>query len=248
MIELDMNFVLACVVVFAATIVAGLAGFGLNIISVPPLLLIYPPASVIALMKILTLGTTWVILVDAWRHISWRWIARMLPLSLVGLFLGTYLLSILDAHVIEVIAGATVFSLAVLLLRWQPHAVRERRWMAPVVGFVSGTSSTMTGMSGPPLVLFLTVMAVNIHVFRATTAMYFISLDVVGLPTLISQGIVTFDDLVLALLLAPVALVGRFLGSKMVAYVSPVAFRRATVSLLLLTGGISMVNGGLALL
>jgi uncharacterized membrane protein YfcA len=247
MIEFDIAFALACAVVLFATIVAGLAGFGLTIISVPPLLLIYEPASVIALMKILTLGTTWVILIDAWRFISWRWIVRILPMSLAGLFLGSYLLRILNADIIVVAAGAIVFVLAVRLLSWHPGETQERGWMAPLVGFTSGTSSTLTGMPGPPLVVFLTAMQVETQVFRATSAMYFISLDVVGLPTLISQGTVTAADVGLSLWLAPVAIVGRFLGGRLVPYVSPLAFRRATVTLLMVTGVVSMVNGGIAL-
>src|SRR5665811_880136 len=166
------ELLLAIVIVLAATIIAGLAGFGLSIVSVPPLLLLFDPGTVIALNKILTLGTTWIILVEAWRHISWRWIARVLPTALVGLFIGSYLLRVLDAEVIKVIAGVIVISLALLLLTWQPQELKERPWMAPLIGLASGTSSTSVGMSGPPLVLFFTVMSVPVQAFRATAAMY----------------------------------------------------------------------------
>jgi len=243
MIEIDATFLLACLIILVATIVAGLAGFGLSILSVPPLLLLYDPATVISLNKILTLGTTWVIVVEAWRHISWRWIARILPTGLVGLFVGTWLLRALDSNVIKVIAGAIVIALAVLLLSWQPRAVRERPWMGPAVGLVSGTSSTAVGMAGPPIVLFFTVMGVSKEVFRATTATYFVASDVVGLPTLISQGIVGGEDLRLSLALAPIALVGRLIGIRLVPHVSPRAFRRATLALLLVTGSVSVVTG-----
>ena len=246
--EFDTTFLLACLIMFVATMVSGLAGFGLSIVSIPPLLLIYDPGTAIALNKILTLGTTWIIVVEAWRHISWRWIVRILPVALVGLFIGSWLLQVLDSNVIKVIAGAVVFGLAVLLLTWHPHQLRERVWMAPLVGLLSGTASTATGMAGPPLVLFLTVMAVAPQTFRATSAMYFIMLDLVGLPTLIGQGAVTMSDLRLALTLAPVAIVGRILGGRLVRFVSPVAFRRATLGLLLVTGSVSIWTGLSALL
>lgn len=248
MVEIDSTFVLAGLIVFFATVVSGLAGFGLSIVSIPPLLLIYDPGTAIALNKILTLGTTWIIVAEAWRHISWRWIARILPLALIGLLAGSWLLRVLDASVIEVVAGAVVFALAVLLLTWQPRTVREQPWMAPLVGFLSGTASTATGMAGPPLVLFLTIMAVAPQTFRATSAMYFIALDLVGLPTLIGQGTVTMSDLRLSLALAPIAIVGRVLGARLVRFVSPLAFRRATLGLLLITGSVSMGSGLSALL
>lgn len=243
MIELDPTFLLACAIVLTAATVSGLAGFGLAIISIPPLLLLYEPATVIALIKVLTLGTTWIIVADAWRDISWRWIARIAPTALVGLFAGSWLLRVLDADAIKVIAGTVVFALALALLTWQPHAIRERGWMGPALGIVSGVGSTSVGLSGPPLVLFFTVMRIGKEALRATTATYFVVLDLVGLPTLVRQGTVTVDDLWLAVALAPVAVVGRFLGIRLVPHVSALAFRRVTLGLLLVMGGVSVATG-----
>lgn len=243
MIELDSTFLLACGILLVAAVVSGLAGFGFSIVSIPPLLLLYDPGTAIAINKILTIGTTWIVVFEAWKHISWRWIARLLPTSLAGLVLGGWLLRVLDADAIKVIAGATVIVLAVLLLTWRPHRLRERGWMAPVIGLVSGTGSTATGMAGPPLVLAFTVLGMTKETFRATASAYFVASDLVGLPTLIGQGAVTGGDLRLALALAPVAVIGRLLGIRLVRHVSPLAFRRATLVLLLLTGGVSVVTG-----
>ena len=243
MIDLDVAFVLACLIVLTAATVSGLAGFGLAIISIPPLLLLYEPPTVVAIMKVLTVGTTWIIIADAWRDISWRWIARMVPTALVGLFVGTWLLRVLDGSVIRIIVGAVVFVLAVVLLFWQPHRFQERWWMVPALGLVSGTGSTSVGLSGPPVVLFFTVMGVAKETLRATIATYFVSLDVVGLPALVTQDLVTADDLKLAVALAPVAVLGRVVGIRLVRFVSPLAFRRATLGLLLVTGTVSIVTG-----
>ncbi len=244
---IDAVFLLACVVIAGAAIVSGLAGFGLGIVAIPPLLLLYDPATVIAIMKVLTLSSTWIIIVDAWGDISWRRIVRIVPLAVAGLFIGGWLLEALDAAAIKAIAGVVVFVLAALLLTWQPVALRERAWMAPAVGLLSGIGSTSTGMSGPPLVLFFTVTGVDKLTFRATAATFFVLTDLVGLPALVSQGAITGDDLLVALALAPVALLGRLVGIRLVPRVSPVAFRRATLGLLLVTGSVSIVTGLAAL-
>jgi hypothetical protein len=47
--------------------------------------------------------------------------------------------------------------------------------------------------------------------------------------------------------LAPVALLGRLIGIRLVPLVSPLAFRRATLGLLLVTGSVSIVSGLAAL-
>lgn len=247
MIEIDAIFLLACVFIAGAAIVAGLAGFGMGIVAIPLMLLLYEPSTVIALIKVITLGTTWVVIAHGWRDISWRRIVTMTPPAVVGLFLGGWLLAALDPAVIKALAGLIVFALAVLLLTWRPVALRERGWMAPAVGFLSGIGSTSTGMSGPPLVLFFTVAGVDKLTFRATAATFFVLTDLVGLPALVGQGAVSGGDLRLALALAPVALLGRLVGIRLVPLVSPLAFRRATLGLLLVTGGISVVTGLAAL-
>lgn len=240
--EIDATFWIAVLIVVGAGATAGLAGFGFSIVSVPTLLLLFDPATVITLNKVLTLGTIWVILIGAWGSVSWRHLRRIVPFGLAGLLAGIGLLRVLDDTAIKLLAGAVVIFFAALLLRGGIRALPERRWMAPVAGLASGTLSTSIGMAGPPVVLLFTVLAVPVPVFRATTVCYFLLTDLIGFPALISQGIVTRDDVVLALLLSPAAIVGRMIGSRLVPYVSPLAFRRATLGLLLVTGTIAVAN------
>lgn len=240
--EIDATFWIAFLIVIGAGATAGLAGFGFSIISVPTLLLLFDPATVITLNKVLTLGTIWVILIGAWGSISWRHLRRTVPFALIGLFVGVSLLRVLDDDAIKLLAGLVVIFFALLLLRGGVKALPERSWMAPLAGLVSGTLSTSTGMAGPPVVLLFTVLAVPVPVFRATSVCYFLLTDLIGFPALIAQGIVTRDDVILALLLSPAAIIGRMLGSRLVPFISPLAFRRATLGLLLVTGAIAVVN------
>lgn len=240
--EIDATFGWSLVIVFLAAAMSGLAGFGFSIISVPALLIFYPPATVIALNKVLTLGTTWMVLVGIWRSISWPHLARLVPLAIAGLGGGILVLKALDAQAIKLVVGVTVILFALLLLSGKVRHVAERRWMAPVAGLVSGISSTSTGMSGPPLVLFFTVIGLPVPTFRATSVAYFLLIDLVGFPALISQGVISQSDIVLALLLAPAALAGRWAGAWLAPFITPARFRRVVLLLLLFTGAIAIVN------
>jgi uncharacterized membrane protein YfcA len=237
-----MTFVWALAIVFLAAASAGLAGFGFSIISVPMLLIFYDPSTVIALNKILTIGTTWVVLLDTWRYVSWVHLKRLVPFSIIGLVGGIVVLKMLDPQMIKLIVGVTVILFALLLLSGLIRHVEERRWMAPVTGLVSGLSSTSTGMSGPPLVLFFTVIGLSVQAFRGTSVCYFLIIDLVGFPALVSQGLISRTDLVLSLFLAPAAIAGRWAGSWFVPYVTPTSFRRVVLCLLLATGGFAIAN------
>lgn len=238
----DLAFVAALLIVVVAAAVSGLAGFGFSIVSVTPLLFFFEPATTLAINKILTLGTTWIILIGIWHAISWRRLVRIVPFSLVGLFIGVWLLKTLDGNTIRLVVAVMVMTFALILLTGVVHEVPEKPWMSPITGLISGMSSTSTGMSGPPLVLYFTAIGVSVEVFRASSVMYFLMLDVVGFPTLIMQGLITWDDVVLALWLAPTALLGRWAGSWLVPYVTPASFRRMVLALLLVTGVVAIVN------
>lgn len=246
--EIDAAFFWAVLIVFLASATSGLAGFGFSIVSVPALLIFHDPSTVIALNKVLTLlGTTWIVLVGIWRCISWPHLARIVPLAIAGLFGGILVLKALDAEAIKLIVGVIVILFALLLLSGQVRHIAERPWMAPLTGFVSGLSSTSTGMSGPPLVLFFTVIALPVQTFRATSVCYFLLIDLVGFPALISQGVIMRSDVVLSLLLAPAAMAGRWAGSWLVPYITPASFRRFVLFLLLGTGTIAIVNAVLSM-
>ncbi len=238
----DLTFVAALLIVLVAAAVSGLAGFGFSIVSVTPLLFFFEPGTTLAINKILTLGTTWIILIGIWHAISWPRLVRLVPFALVGLFGGVWLLTHLDGNTIRLAVAVMVMAFALILLSGVVREVPEKSWMAPITGLVSGISSTSTGMSGPPIVLYFTVIGLSVDVFRATTVMYFILLDVIGFPTLIIQGLITFDDVVLAVWLAPSALLGRWIGSWLVPFVTPESFRRLVLALLLVTGVVAIVN------
>jgi len=72
-------------------------------------------------------------------------------------------------------------------------------------------------------------------------------LDLIGLPALLSQGVISLGDITTAVAFVPVALIGRVAGMRLVRYVSPLTFRRVTLGLLLLTGAIGALSATLAL-
>ncbi len=238
---MDAEIVAAILIVAAAGAISGLAGFGFGLVSVPPLLLIFDPVTVVVLVKVLALATSWLILLDAWRAIRWRTLGLVLPPALLGQFGGIVLLRDLDAAAVKLIASAVVVGFALLLLCGISLPGAERPIADVVAGGVSGVLSTSTGLSGPPIVLLFTVRAYPMTAFRATTVAYFIVLDLVGLPTLFAEGMVDQGTLGTVLVLSPAAFAGRYAGARLVRYVSPPIFRRVTLGLLLLTGVVGIV-------
>jgi uncharacterized membrane protein YfcA len=107
--------------------------------------------------------------------------------------------------------------------------------------------STSTGLSGPPIVLYFTLRDIEVQPFRITIATYFVMLDLIGFPTLIRSDLVTRHDLWIAVLLIPVALLGRMIGVRLAPRLSREHFFRLTLGLLMVTGTIGIVSSVLSL-
>lgn len=234
------------VVIFAGGI-SGMAGFGFSLVAVPLLLLVFPPASVVATTKVLTLATAWVILAGHRQRIESRVLAELIPSALVGLLVGLLILHRVDVVALKLLASAIVVAFALLLaLGWKIQGIATKRAGA-LAGFASGTFSMATGLSGPPVVVLFTGRSIEPTVFRVTMVAYFACIDVVGLSLLAATGSIDSDDLLLAAALIPAAIAGRWGGRWLAERTSPERFRQVTLWLLAATGASGIATAILAL-
>lgn len=229
-------------------VISGLAGFGFALVVVPPLLMLYPPATVTAVAVSLTLATGWVVLLGSWRSVQGRTVLALAPGATIGVFLGTVLIRELEPALIKLIAGAVVVLFALSALRgWKLNAVHHPL-AAPIAGLASGTLNTSTGMAGPPVALLFTTREYDMQAFRSSIMAYFYYVDLIGISLLIQQGIVGRSELAIVVRLLPAAIVGGFIGRRLVGRLSQSQFRMVTLVMLLATGGIGIVTASRALL
>ncbi len=236
------TLLIAMLIALMGGIVSGLAGFGFGLATVPLMLMIYPPATVTALGSSLALASGWIVLISTWRTVQVKTLGALIPGATVGVFIGTILLNRLEPAVIKLIAGSVVLLFAISVLRgWRIDAVHHPL-AAPLAGLASGTLSTSAGMSGPPVVLLFTTRQYDMHQFRGSITAYFYYVNFVGLSVLILRGIVGWEQLQVAIHLLPAAIIGGFVGRRLLRLVSQSQFRKITLVMLLVTGTIGIVT------
>src|SRR6476620_3772291 len=91
------TFIVAATVILGAAVLSGITGFGFGLVSVPPLLMLYPPAAVLAISKILTLSTSWIVIVHGWRQMKPKMILALFPFAVIGMFIGVRVLKHVSA-------------------------------------------------------------------------------------------------------------------------------------------------------
>jgi uncharacterized membrane protein YfcA len=216
--------------------ISGLTGFGFGLVIVPILLLLFEPATVVVLTGVLAVASGLPILAQDRAMVRSRIVMPLLIPALIGALTGVRLLTSLDSTYIKLIAGIVVVVFALMVARgFVIPGIRSR--VAPLVaGYVSGVLGTSTGMSGPPVVLFLTDRTPEPRVFRASITAYFAATNTVGVSLVLRTGVVGARELGIAGVLLPVALAGRRIGQHLHNKVDMAQFRAITLGLLVVTG------------
>ena len=245
---MSLGLLAALLVIVLASTVSGLTGFGLAVVGVPLLLVIYDPATVVVIVASMSLFVNAVIVQDSWREVDLRSVLMLLPPAAVGVFLGTEVLTRANPEYIRLSVGVIVVFSAVLLLREVSLPGVEGFWGTILAGTTSGTLSTSTGIGGPPIVLLFAARNLPKIRFRASNAAYFFFLSVVALATLVIRGIAQPSHFWIVAALIPASFVGKMLGTVLVKRLSNEGFRKITLGIVLLTGSLGIMTATLALL
>ena len=244
---MESTLVFAVLVLLITGIAVGATGFGFALVSVPPLLLLYPPQTVVALIFSASLLPSLLVVASAWRETDLRLVALTLPGALVGLVLGAQLLRLVDPVILKLGAGLFVAAYALAMWRGYRPPRMEGPWSASLAGVASGTLGAATGLTGPPIVILFTARQLARDVFRGTISAYFIVTGLVGLGILTAGGAVGAQEGWLTLVLTPPAALGVLVGNVLAKRISPAMFQKLTLLLLLATGVSGMTTAIVAL-
>ena len=226
----------ALAVVGVAAIVAGLSrgfsGVGGALIFIPlASAAIGPKLSVPVLLVVDTVLAAGLI-PNAWRVGQKPDVFLMAVGALVGVPLGTWLLTQADPIVIRWIMAAIVVGMLGVLI----SGVRYRGpTAAPIligVGGLAGFFSGVAQIGGPPVLVYWLGRDVPAARVRANIVLYFALSTVLTIVSYLIGGLLTVTVLVLAVATAPFYGGGLWLGSQMFGFASEVTFRRICYALI----------------
>lgn len=222
-------------IVFGASIIQALVGFGFGLISVPLMIFVVDlPTAVVTATAVSTVSCA----VQWWesRAVDAREISRRLVLSaLIGMPFGLWLLSNIDARPMKFALGVVVL-FGVFLTVKGFNLQRLPKFFDYAMGLIAGVLSTATSTNGPPLVFLLQARHYEPKDFRAVLNRVFTILNFLTLVMFAIAGKLTSGSLQLALLSIPVMGVGVFLGTRLRTKINPDNFRNLVTGLLLLSG------------
>ena len=232
--------VFVAVAVIAVLIVglskAGLLG-GLGVVGVPLLALVMPARDAAGMMLPVLLCMDAVAVWMYRREVDWSILKIMLPGAAVGTLLGWALWALVsDAMVLLMVGVVTlVFVIdAVFPIRKKLEGLPPSKPWGTFWGGMAGFTSFISHTGGPPFQIYVLPRKLPPAVYAGTTAVFFAIVNTSKLIPYFFLGQLNVHNLTLSAALAPVGVIGVFLGIYLVRRISMKLFYRIAYCLVFL--------------
>jgi uncharacterized membrane protein YfcA len=243
-----LEIVYCCVVMAASYALRGSTGFGAAA-AMPLLALIIPLKVLIPAWTLIGLTAGVTLLGRDRAHIAWGDMARLLPSCLLGIAIGLYAFTALDARTLAQGLGVLIvlyggYSLWITTrpqTRWQASP----RAIAPIAGVLGGAVGTTFGtMASVFFAIYFDVIRMAKDNFRASMSAILVALGIVRGLGYWAVGEYSRDVLITVAIALPMMLVGIFIGNRIHTGLSELAFRRLVATALIISGVALLVKSG----
>jgi len=229
-------------VLFFATLIASVFGFGVGLIAIPIIALFIDIRIAIPLSAMAALTVIIVILLKQWREINFQSVWRLIVASCIGTPFGLlFLKSIQDnlsklilAVIIMLFSGYYLLSPGIIRLRTDRGA-----WF---FGAMAGILGGAYALPGPPVLIYSVFRQWPPGSMRTTLLSFFLPNSMIVVTSHWAGGLWTPSVLVLYGLSLPAMLVGIFIGNYLNRIIPKKKFSKAVYYLLFLCGLILFVQ------
>jgi uncharacterized membrane protein YfcA len=222
--------VAALLVGFAKTAIGGVGSIAIAIFA----LVLPTKESTAAILLLLLVGDV----VAVWhyrRDADLGMLKRLIPAVLPGLALGALFLAWVDDTTLRRAIGALLLVLAAmqLVLTWRsPDTTRVGSSMATAIGTgaAAGFATMTANAAGPVMTLYLVAQGVEKRRFLGTSALFFFGVNLCKVPFSVGLGLFGAETLRRTALLAPLVLVGTWIGLHTARRLSQTRFDQAVLA------------------
>jgi uncharacterized membrane protein YfcA len=208
----------------------GSTGFG-GALGMAMLVVFIPIKVVVPAWTLLSVASSVTILGHDRKHIAWRDVMPFLPWCMLGIGIGLYIFTALDATTLARALGVVVFVYAALSL-WSSLLPRARlrmppRLVVPLNGVAAGATGTVFGtMASLFFVMYLDARGLAKRAFRATMSAMLLALATVRGVGYYAVGEFTLDALLVFAAALPAMLVGIYAGNHVHVRIAELTFKR----------------------
>ncbi|HSF67999.1 MAG TPA: sulfite exporter TauE/SafE family protein [Nitrospiraceae bacterium] len=227
-----MELAVLVLITFVAATVNGALGYGFSSITVPVALLFYTnrilnPALV--LVELVINGYVLFLNRKSVPNIWWR-VAPILIGLVIGVGIGSYILSLVHPTWVKFVTYFLLLPLILLQAAGIRKPIQAEKTIAIPFGVGIGTLYSVTTISGPPLALLFNNQGYAKQDFRAALGVIRVGEGVLTGIAYYFIGLYSSDSMEIMAYIVPSVLLGIPLGSYLIRWMDPEAFRRVCMA------------------
>ena len=220
---------MSAVTLFVGATVLSTIGFGIGMTTIPILLFLLDPQTVIVVVNTVSLALFILIIAQNRDELPFRSVGPLALAGLAGAPIGVLVLRDSDAGLLK-IAITSVTIILTLVIAFNVRARIPSGLLAGlVVAFLVSVTLNALGIGGPVMALYVLTQNWSRNAVRGALSLYFLFVEAAGVVGYGVAGLMTTERIALiAIAIAPVTL-GFWLATHLVRRMNDVVFRRATV-------------------
>ncbi len=244
--------IIICVIaVVGSAVIKNGVGVGAGIFLLPFLALVFPPKLALGLGAPAMLISDLVGLKNYWGEWDLKELKLLLPLALVGVLFGCYLIEIIPDTLFKQCVGvfAVLFSsfhfLKMIRGRYskrkipETHPVKKSNWRSVstvLFGFVVGVAGTVAHAAGLMMSVHMIQKSGNPRIFVGTLVLFFAIMNIFKSVAYTSIGIISFQTMLLVGMLSPAIILGGYAGNALNKKIPQELFRLIVLLLIFFIG------------
>mgnify|MGYP005840867131 CR=1 FL=1 len=228
----------------AATVVAGLmrgySGFGTAVILAPVYSLLWGPRAGIPVMLLMELLVSVQLLPGAIKDADRRVVLPLGGAAAIATPMGAWILLTADGDTLRRFIGGFVLVFGLLLMSgWRYRGSRPLP-LNLFVGTLAGLLKGSTGMSGPPVILYLLAGLEEAKRHRANLILFFATIAVISVVPPLLGGLIDLPVLVRTAVLLPMMAISVPIGVRLFRVIPDRLYRPFALGVLLVAGGLAL--------
>ncbi len=207
-----MDFIYIGAAFLFSTFVQGFTSFGFSLVAIPLLSLFLDAKLIIIITVTYSLVINTMVFRKYYKDARLLKILPLLISAIIFTFVGISYLNTIDDHLLKLVIGILLVIVGIINnLGIRFDLKKPEKYYFPV-GAVSGVLNGIGGISGPPVLVFLSNIDLSRSQFKATLSSYFLTLNIVAILTYIYKGFYTPENLRIIWTYLPHVIIGTGIG------------------------------------
>lgn len=231
----------AIVVTSIAGVMRGYSGFGTAVLLAPAYSVLWGPRIGVPVMLLMELAVSLQLLPKAFGQADRRVILPIGAAACLMTPFGAFVLLTADQDALRRAIGALVLVFGLLLASgWRYHGARPLP-LNLAVGGLAGLLKGATGISGPPVILYMLAGPEAAKQHRANLILFFATISVISIIPPALGGLMGFQVIAKLLILLPVMLLSVPIGVRLFHVIPERLYKRLALIFLVATGLVTVL-------